>query len=715
MAEIYLYGIVGDSWDSLDAAYLVPLIGEGSDDLDLRINSPGGYVIEGLAIYNALIRARDNGRKITCHIDGLAASMASVIAMAGTEIVMADNALMMIHNPWDCACGDASELRRAADQLDRLKAQIVGIYARQTGLDADALGAMMDDETWLDSAGALAQNFATTIASSGSSSASNMVRPSNIQPFGFRKAPEHPLCALTAQTRTTRTARPRDPAATLVNPKGKSMTDEEKAAAAAAAAAAAKIEASAGILVTAPAALTTVDVQNAVADERSRVAGIRALGTKHKLDGAAIDAMLADGTSLPQARENVLDQLATASDAVKTGGPSITIGRDERDKWVDGATNWLLIRSGAQAIVEAAAKARGETLRLDPGEFRGITPLDLARESLQHAGVRNISRDPNAMLGSAFTARNEVTQGAGDFTVALENTMHKTLQAAYQITPDTWSAFCGKGTVTDFRPSNRYLRGTFGALDSLNDLGEFKNKGIPDAEKQTISAGTKGNIISLSRQAIINDDLGYFVGLASDLGRAAKLSIEIDVYNLLIANPNTYDGNALFSTAHKNLAGSLTLADGTVIAVGTIGVANLDLARVSMANQKDPSGNEILDIRPQVLLVPLKNEGSAKVLIGSPYDPDATNKLQRPNMVQGLVGAVVGSARLTTGTGNVGWYFFADKDMAPAIEVVFLNGVEEPFLDSTLGWRVDGTEWKVRLDYGVGAVNWRSAFYNPGA
>lgn len=58
---------------------------------------------------------------------------------------------------------------------------------------------------------------------------------------------------------------------------------------------------------------------------------------------------------------------------------------------------------------------------------------------------------------------------------------------------------------------------------------------------------------------------------------------------------------------------------------------------------------------------------------------------------------------------------FADKDMAPAIEVVFLNGVQEPFLDNELGWRVDGTEWKVRLDYGVGAVNWRSAIKNPGA
>lgn len=99
MTEILIYGIVGDSWDGLDANTLVPLISAGDDDLDVRINSPGGYVMEGLAIVNAIAREVAKGRNVTTHIDGLAASMGSVIAMAGTEILMADNALIMIHNP----------------------------------------------------------------------------------------------------------------------------------------------------------------------------------------------------------------------------------------------------------------------------------------------------------------------------------------------------------------------------------------------------------------------------------------------------------------------------------------------------------------------------------------------------------------------------------------------------------------------------------------
>jgi ATP-dependent protease ClpP protease subunit len=83
MTEILIYGIVGDSWDGLDAKTLVPLISGGDDDLEVRINSAGGYVMEGLAIFNAARPRQQDGRKVTTFIDGLAASMASVIAMAG--------------------------------------------------------------------------------------------------------------------------------------------------------------------------------------------------------------------------------------------------------------------------------------------------------------------------------------------------------------------------------------------------------------------------------------------------------------------------------------------------------------------------------------------------------------------------------------------------------------------------------------------------------
>jgi ATP-dependent Clp endopeptidase proteolytic subunit ClpP len=114
--------------------------------IHLRINSLGGEVTEGNAIYNALSRHVGG---VTVHIDGIAASMASVIAMAGDEVRMADNAILMIHNPWTMAAGESSDLRKQADVLDLLKEGIVGAYQKKTGLEASAISAMMDEEKWL--------------------------------------------------------------------------------------------------------------------------------------------------------------------------------------------------------------------------------------------------------------------------------------------------------------------------------------------------------------------------------------------------------------------------------------------------------------------------------------------------------------------------------------------------------------------------------------
>lgn len=682
MSEILIYGIVGDSWDGLDAKTLVPLISAGSDDLDVRINSPGGYVMEGLAIFNAFARAKQGGRKITVHIDGLAASMASTIAMVGDEIIMADNSLMMIHNPWDCACGDAKELRAAADQLDRIRDQLVGIYSGQTGLTAEDLIPMLDAETWMTATEALAQNFITSISSAITASAAI-----NVKAFGFRKAPDSPLITTSAMASAHRTA----PAAPLPNQET-TMSEQDKKPAG---------EQKPAETITPADAQARIDT--AVASERARVGGIRALGTKHGMTNEFVDELVNGDTTLAVAREKILDKLAEGGDAANVGHNSparVTV--DQREKFREGATNWLLVKAGVAHLVEKAAALRGETVKIDPGEFRGVRNVDLARESLANIGMNVTSRDPDAIVREAMSPRAAViTQTTSDFPVLFENAIHRTLQAAYATTPDTWSRFAGTGTVTDFRLHTRYLRGTFGALDQVNEAGEFKDKPIPDLAKELIKGKTVGNMINLSRQMIVNDDMDIFSGLAVDLGRAAKLTIEIDVYALLNSNPLMNDGFALFSSQHGNLA-----------AAGAIpSVASFDAIDVAMASQKDLSGNEYLEISPNTLLVPRGLRGAAVTINGSEYDPDAVSKLQKPNIVKGLFADIVASKRLA----GTAYYAFADPNVAPAIEVVFLNGVTEPFTDSQDGWRVDGVEWKVRHDYGVGAVNWRSAYKQPGA
>lgn len=157
-AEIYIYDTIGDSWDGTTGKQFaadLKALGDVSA-LDIYINSPGGSVFDGISIYNVLIRHK--ARKMVC-IDGLAASIASVIAMAGDEIVIAENGMMMIHDPWGIAAGGPDDFRRMADMLDKVKGTILDTYVRKTGGDADEIERMMSAETWMTAQEAVDKGF----------------------------------------------------------------------------------------------------------------------------------------------------------------------------------------------------------------------------------------------------------------------------------------------------------------------------------------------------------------------------------------------------------------------------------------------------------------------------------------------------------------------------------------------------------------------------
>ncbi len=158
-ATIHLYDEVG-AFGSGSKEFLADLGKLDGQHIHLRINSPGGSVVEGTAIYNALRRHKGG---LTVHIDALAASMASVIAMSGSPVYIADNALLMIHNPWTVSMGDSDQLRKEADLLDKLKSTLVNAYVRKTGMDQNQIAEMMDAETWLDAVEAVALGFADAI------------------------------------------------------------------------------------------------------------------------------------------------------------------------------------------------------------------------------------------------------------------------------------------------------------------------------------------------------------------------------------------------------------------------------------------------------------------------------------------------------------------------------------------------------------------------
>lgn len=155
--EVIIDGIIG--WDTTSGILIKELseISKTSSKLNIRINSPGGNVFEALAIYNYLITSKFTER--TVYIDGMAFSAASYLALAGTKVIMAPSAEMMIHNPYSVFGGTAEDFRKAADLLDKTKTKLVNIYAEKTGKTPEEISEMMDDETWMDGNEALELGF----------------------------------------------------------------------------------------------------------------------------------------------------------------------------------------------------------------------------------------------------------------------------------------------------------------------------------------------------------------------------------------------------------------------------------------------------------------------------------------------------------------------------------------------------------------------------
>lgn len=184
-AEILIYQSVGEYWDGITAkqfADQLKALGK-VERLSIRINSPGGNAFDGNAIYNLLHQHKSMK---TVYIDGLAASIASVIAMAGDRIMVADNALMMIHRAWGLAVGDVDEMLRYADMLRKMDDSIVATYRNRTGLGEERLREMMKAETWLTSEEAIENGFADELVDALPVAAVHYDRTK----FRFRRTPE---------------------------------------------------------------------------------------------------------------------------------------------------------------------------------------------------------------------------------------------------------------------------------------------------------------------------------------------------------------------------------------------------------------------------------------------------------------------------------------------------------------------------------------------
>mgnify|MGYP002784380393 CR=1 FL=1 len=424
--------------------------------------------------------------------------------------------------------------------------------------------------------------------------------------------------------------------------------------------------------------------------ERQRSAEITKITRAAMLPDTFAQKLVSEGTSIPQARKLVLDELARKSTENGEIRPHVSIVRDEMDS--------------ARAMVENALLHRHDpkTYKLDDGarEYRGMTLMEMGRDLLERRGIRSRGLSKSEVAGMMLGLE---TRGGyhstSDFPLILANVANKTLRAAYEAAPQTFKGFSRQTTNPDFKTIARTQLGDAPSLEKVNESGEFKRGTIGEAREQYALA-TYGKVVAVTRQTIINDDLGAFTRLPEMFGRAAA-DLESDtVWGIITSNPLMGDGLALFHATHGNLAGS-----GAAISVATLGDA-----RAALRKQKGLNGR-FINVMAKYLLVPASLETVAEQFVtqtnivytkNTDYNPFA-NKLQ-----------VVAEPRLDAAS-LISWYLAADPAQIDTIEYAYLEGQEGVYLESRVGFDVDGVELKARLDFAAKAIDWRGFWRNPGA
>ena len=424
--------------------------------------------------------------------------------------------------------------------------------------------------------------------------------------------------------------------------------------------------------------------------ERQRVAEVNKIVRAAKLPDSFAQKLVNDGTAVTKARKLVLDELARQSGEGGEIRSQVTITRDEMD--------------GARAMAENALLHRHDpnTYKLDAGarEYRGMTLMEIGRDILKRRGIdtRGLSKSEAAGVMLGMETRGGF-HSTSDFANIVLNVANKTLRASYEAAPQTFKPFSRQVTAPDFKTIARVQLGDAPTLDKVNESGEFKRGTIGDGKEQ-YQLATYGKVVAINRQTIINDDLAAFTRLPEMFGRAAADLQSDTVWGIITANAAMGDGTALFHANHGNLAGSNA----------AIGISTLGDGRAGMRKQKGLNGR-FINVMAKYLLVPAALETVAEQYVNqtnviytkaADFNPFA-NKLQ-----------VIAEPRLDANS-LVSWYLAADPAQIDTIEYCFLEGQEGVYLESRLGFDVDGLELKARLDFAAKAIDWRGFWRNPGA
>ncbi|HEP8987481.1 TPA: Clp protease ClpP [Pseudomonas aeruginosa] len=655
VAEILLYDEIG-AWGITAQQFARELKALGDLSLiSLRVHSPGGDVFEGTAIYNLL---KHHPARVEGYVDGLAASMATVVLMSCDVIHIPENAMMMVHRPWGIQGGEADDMRRYADLLEKIEGTMVAAYMAKTGKSEEDIKALLKAETWMDGREAVEAGFADQLTEPLAAAA----QLTSKRMKEFAHMPEA-LKALMQPRAST-------PAAAAPTPSPAAPTSQPAPAAPDEAAVRAQINAA----------------------ENTRREGIRAVFQPFAAShGEMLNEVLLDSSvTIEQAQAKLLASLA--SGATPSAGPSGSQGANSHVY----AGNGNLVGDSVRASVLARA---GLEEQQSDNRYNFMSLRELARASLVDRGIGVASYSPMQMVGLAFT------HTTSDFGTILIDVANRSMLAGWDEAEETFQLWTKKGMLSDFKTVHRVGLGEFPSLRQVREGAEYKYVTV-GSRSQPIALATYGEIFSITRQAIINDDMNLLTDIPRKMGMAAKATIGDLVYAILTSNPVLSDGKALFHADHKNLQTGASSA---------LSIESLSKAKTQMATQKtEVEGGKprTLNIRPAFVLTPVALEDKAKQIIRSASVPGAESNSGIENPIRNFA-EVIGEPRLDDDSATA--YYLAARQGSDTIEVAYLDGNELPYMEQQQGFTVDGVATKVRIDAGVAPLDFRGLQKSNGA
>ena len=425
--------------------------------------------------------------------------------------------------------------------------------------------------------------------------------------------------------------------------------------------------------------------ERAIQAERQRVTDVTDLCRSFDIEP---DEYIRGGNTIDQVRAAILEKLQA------TGQPgSVQVTRDEGETFRQRATDALLLRAGVR--VENPAEGCDQ--------LRAMSLRDLAIESLSREGRSTV----NLLRMSSDELYGEVCRQfynpSAAFPAIMDQTIRKSIVTLYNEVPTTFQAITTKGTLKDFKETadHEYVIGGVGDFLKVPENGEIK----PDKPRTELLPSRKldtyGKQFSMTRQAFINDDIGFLTEVPGLYATAAKKTIDKQVYKVLFENAKIFDGTALFTKEHRNLMTTASKPSQT----------SIQAMILKMQQQKDQFG-EAIYITPRTIVVPVGYEFDLSVILHSTQVTGSNNNDINPLYNYPL--QIVQSPVLNALAEDKACPWFMIGTGARGIQVDYLNGQETPTVRRMEVPGTLGFVWDIYLDWGISVRDFRGIVKNPG-